>query len=226
MRVADRVLETSTSTGTGDFTLGGAVSGFNTFASKCTVGDRVPYAIEAVDANGVPTGANETGIGTYSAANTLTRTTVLSSSNAGALVSFAAGIKRVGLVPIACNTSNWVNVRAFGAKGDGATDDTTAIQAALDHANAMGGGVCYLPTGNYKITTYLTVSPNTLVTGDGPAASTITSAHVGGSGANAMENLRNGSIIRTAAAINSSTQVFISIRDITLKNTEIGRAHV
>lgn len=100
----DRVLETSTTTGTGALTLAGAVTGYKTFASAkrdngtaIQVGDVVPYYIEAVDANGVPTGAYESGIGTYSAAATLTRTTVLRSSNSDAAVSFAAGTKYVGL---------------------------------------------------------------------------------------------------------------------------------
>jgi hypothetical protein len=100
----DRVLETSTTTGTGALTLAGAVTGYKTFAtaerddgSAIQVGDVVPYYIEAVDANGVPTGAYESGIGTYSAAATLTRTTVLKSSNADAVVTLAAGTKYVGI---------------------------------------------------------------------------------------------------------------------------------
>ena len=93
----DRCLETSTSTGTGNFTLAGAVTGFRTFASVCSTNDTVYYFIEAVDSNGIPTGDWETGLGTYSASNTLTRTTVLDSSNSGSAVSFSSGTKRVGL---------------------------------------------------------------------------------------------------------------------------------
>jgi hypothetical protein len=43
------------------------------------------------------------------------------------------------------------NVLAFGATGDGHTDDTAAIQAALNAASARGGGVVYLPPGTYAI---------------------------------------------------------------------------
>lgn len=96
--VEDRILETSTTTGTGALTLAGALTGFRTFASVCTSpSDTVYYMIEGVDGSGVPTGEWETGLGTYSAANTLTRTTVSRSSNAGAAVTFSAGTKRVSI---------------------------------------------------------------------------------------------------------------------------------
>jgi len=95
--VADRVLETSTTTGTGALTLAGAVSGFRAFSSVCANGDTFEYYIEAVDASGIPTGSWETGLGSWSTGGTLNRGTVYASSNSNALVSFAAGTKRVGL---------------------------------------------------------------------------------------------------------------------------------
>jgi hypothetical protein len=49
------------------------------------------------------------------------------------------------------------NVKSFGAKGDGTTDDTTAIQNAINAVNTLGGGTVYLPAGTYKITGTLTV---------------------------------------------------------------------
>ena len=89
---ADRVLETSTTTGTGAFTLAGAVDKHRTFAAVCSVSDTLPYVIIHLSAN-----EWEVGLGTYSGANTLTRTTVQASSNGGAAVNFSAGTKRVGL---------------------------------------------------------------------------------------------------------------------------------
>lgn len=46
----------------------------------------------------------------------------------------------------------WYSVRAYGAVGNGATDDTAAFQAAITDCNAHGGGVVYVPPGNYLLT--------------------------------------------------------------------------
>ncbi len=58
--------------------------------------------------------------------------------------------------PPSAVTANQVNARQFGAKGDGATDDTRAIQAALENAR-VNGPVCYLPPGLYRLNGALTV---------------------------------------------------------------------
>ncbi len=55
-------------------------------------------------------------------------------------------------------TDVW-NVRDFGAKGDGKTDDTAAFQRALDEAGKAGGGVVVAPKGNYLFKGHLVV-PN------------------------------------------------------------------
>ena len=48
-----------------------------------------------------------------------------------------------------CGDLGYVTPQMYGAKGDGVTDDTDAIQAALDH-----GGIIYFPPGEYLITSY------------------------------------------------------------------------
>lgn len=96
----DRVLEVTSTTGTGDLSLVGAVAGYRTFSSALTVGDVLYYTVYEVDADGIPTGAYEDGKGTYSASATLTRTTVIRSSNGNALVNFPAGFKHVALVQV------------------------------------------------------------------------------------------------------------------------------
>jgi hypothetical protein len=88
--VKDRVQETTTTVGTGTVTLGGAVLSFQTFAA---IGDGNTTYYAIVD----PTAGDwEAGIGTYTASGTtLSRDTVLSSSNGGSPVSFGAGTKNV-----------------------------------------------------------------------------------------------------------------------------------
>jgi hypothetical protein len=49
------------------------------------------------------------------------------------------------------------DVRQFGARGDGATDDTAAFAAALDAAARAGGGAAFVPAGKYLIASHLTV---------------------------------------------------------------------
>jgi hypothetical protein len=88
--LADRVKETTTTTGTGTVTLLGASTGFQSF-SAIGNGNTTYYTIAG------QTGSEwEVGIGTYtSSGTTLARTTVLASSNSGSLVSFSAGTKDV-----------------------------------------------------------------------------------------------------------------------------------
>ena len=90
--INDRVKETSTTTGTGTFSLAGAETGFETFVSGIGTGNTTYYSI-------VLDGTNEfeVGIGTVTDAtpDTLSRDTVISSSNSDALVNFSAGGKTV-----------------------------------------------------------------------------------------------------------------------------------
>jgi len=87
--IADRVKETSTTTGTGTITLGGAVTGYQAF-SVIGNGNQCYYTIVGI----AVASEWEVGIGTYSS-STLTRDIVLASSAAGAKVSFSAGSKEV-----------------------------------------------------------------------------------------------------------------------------------
>jgi hypothetical protein len=88
--LADRVKETTTTVGTGTVTLLGASPGFQSFAAVGNA-NTTYYTIA-----GQTTSEWEVGIGAYTASGTtLSRTTVLSSSNGGSLVSFSAGTKDV-----------------------------------------------------------------------------------------------------------------------------------
>lgn len=87
--IKDRVQETTTTTGTGAVSLGGAVTNFVAFSTVMANADTTYYAI-------IGSTDWEVGLATYATSgNTLTRTTVYASSNAGAAVNFAAGTKYV-----------------------------------------------------------------------------------------------------------------------------------
>lgn len=89
--VADRVKETTTTTGTSDLALGGAVDNFAAFGSVLSNGDSTYYAIIDSANNDY-----EIGIGTYSSStDTLARSVILSSSNSDSIVTFGAGSKDV-----------------------------------------------------------------------------------------------------------------------------------
>lgn len=128
--IADRIKETSTTVGTGALTLAGAPSGYRRFSAVCAVGDTIPYAAVAQAAN-----EWEVGLGTYTAANVLTRTTVLASSNAGAAVGFSGST-----LDVWCNLdatrAGWIRERpANGAaelyvRADGSDSNTGQVNTA------------------------------------------------------------------------------------------------
>lgn len=93
-KVADRAQETTTVTGTGTATLLGATTDYHAFSVPFS-GTSTPVCYLIDDG----AGNWEVGLGTYTlSGTTLSRTTVLSSSNSGSLVSFAAGTKTVSCV--------------------------------------------------------------------------------------------------------------------------------
>lgn len=84
------IWETTTVTGTGAATLLGAVTGYSAFSTRLANGDTAPYVIRHRTAN-----EWEAGIGTWGTGGTWTRTVVLRSTNANAVVNFSAGTKDV-----------------------------------------------------------------------------------------------------------------------------------
>ena len=87
--VNDRVKETSTTTGTGTLTLDGAVTNFETFSTAIGNTNTTYYSIVSQDGSDF-----EVGLGTVGA-GTLSRDTILSSSNSDAAVNFGIGTKDV-----------------------------------------------------------------------------------------------------------------------------------
>jgi len=118
-----------------------------------------------------------------------------------------------------------VSVKDFGAVGDGTTDDTVAIQAALDHVDSLGGGSVYVPATSsfYKLTETLEISSFTKLYGDGHGSSlnwtvapTGTIGYVGGSGLG-RKGITNKDYLDGAGNYLSNTN--ISIEDLTLEQS-------
>lgn len=91
-------------------------------------------------------------------------TSFMASSNNSVLLTNGSGVPSLGqILPIQVGT--FVNVMAYGATGNGSTDDTTSIQNAINSLSS--GGTVYFPQGTYKISTTLTLSHPIYLKGSG-----------------------------------------------------------
>lgn len=115
-----RVHQTTTTTGTGTYTLGAASAQFRNFRDYWSNGSTVAYCTADQCCNW-EVGA---GVLTYGAGDTISRVSILSSSNSGAAVSWPAGQKDIFAWRL---NGTELTPEEFGAKGDDTTDDTAAI---------------------------------------------------------------------------------------------------
>jgi hypothetical protein len=135
---ADRVKETSTTTGTGTYSLAGAVTGFRTFVAGVGSGNTCYYV--ATD------GTNwEVGLGTVTDASpdTLARTRIIKSSNADAAVNWAAGTRDLFVSPIAARMQDIGAIKGhiYGLTMSNAADTTNDIQVATGEAADESGQI-------------------------------------------------------------------------------------
>jgi hypothetical protein len=215
-KFVDLVRNYTTNVGTDDFVLGPAVNGFASFTDACAVGDQFYYSAIGID----NPGETEVGRGTLLAGGVIrrepfsgTRTHFKSGTKAVALVAAAEWFAEVDAVR--SSGAGMLNVKAFGAAGDSdadrssGTDDTAAIQAALDAIGARGGGTLFVPDGHYKVSSYLTLPKSVKISMS--AGAVIVATHAGGGGASAGENLRNGSVFYSNWPSNGSTPAHIVI---------------
>ncbi|MFD1627643.1 SPRY domain-containing protein [Azospirillum griseum] len=145
--IKDRVKQTTTSTGTGTVALTGMVQGFQTFAQAFPSGTQVYYCI----ADGTDW---EVGIGTFTVGSpgSLSRDTVLDSSNAKSVVNWAVGTKDVFVtLPAAAVVGGlFASVAAKAADYTVSASDartliecTTSLTLSLTAATSLGGGFTF-----------------------------------------------------------------------------------
>lgn len=121
----------------------------------------------------------------------------------GSIAGVGAAYEKTGAADTAwqklVQSLNWLSVKDFGATGDGTTDDTAHIQAAIDQANATGGNVVYFPNGTYCVTQLtLTSYANVQLRGAGPS-SIIKWKWDAGSAAGSMITISDGAARNTIA---------------------------
>lgn len=132
---ADRVKDTTTTTGTGSLTLANsAPTGFRTLNAVAATNDTFFYAVEG--------GAEwEVGLGTYNGSHVFARTTVLASSNSNAAVNFSAGTKNffitipAGKLPASSSallSAANISDTAYASSWDGVTTDAPSKNAVYD----------------------------------------------------------------------------------------------
>ena len=128
----------------------------------------------------------------------------------GTTIRWAPGLEFRGGIP---HRTALINVKKapYDAKGDGSTDDTGAIQAAINAATA--NQVVYLPASTYRITNTLHIStPNITIRGDGPTSTIIHLADNKGIPIFMLNYLHTWSprLSITGGATQGSTQITVS----------------
>lgn len=101
-----------------------------------------------------------------------------------------------GHVVGAAGPDSWFNAHSYGAVGNGTTDDTTALQAAIDAAYAAGGGIVNIahPTASvYRITGPITVKENVSLRGAGSSVLGLGASTIKLDSATAQVRIGNGS---------------------------------
>lgn len=200
--LADRVLETSTTTGSGTISLAGAKPGYQSF-SVVGNGNTTYYTIAGVT-------EWEVGIGTYTASGTtLSRDTVLASSAGGAKVTFSAGIKDVFV--------DYPAGRAVFGNEAG-----TVVVANL---NATSAVITTLSSTSANITTITEAgSPVVVQTDIGSAPNEIPlNQYLGDMAYQSSDAVSVSNLVATSATITTLTGTNFSATSLTLTNA-LGRA--
>ena len=158
LAIKDRVKETTTTTGTGTYTLGGAVTGFETFTANLSNADTTYYA--CTDNTNF-----EVGIGTFtSSGTTLARTTILASSNSNSAVNWSSGTRTI-FMTYPADKAVYLDASGQLVIGGTAVTTTAAELNLIDGgtargttAVASGDGILINDGGTMRMTNVDTVS--------------------------------------------------------------------
>ena len=192
----DRVKETTTTTGTGSFALAGAVTGYDSFGQ---IGNsNTTYYAVYLDGGS----EWEVGIGTYTSPSTLSRDTILASSNAGSVVTFSAGQKTIwcdypaGAAVYASNNGSQTSGQALKSNGVGVPPTWQNITNGTVTSVGLTTSAASLALTNTPITTSGNIGVNfsglssQYVRGDGALANFPTT----GGGGSSVAYYFNGSV--------------------------------
>ena len=189
--IKDRVQETCSAPGTGAVSLLGAVTGFQTFSASIGNSNSTYYTI--ADQAGVNW---EVGIGSYATSgNTLTRTTVLSSSNGGSLTNFSSGTQNVWcdypseVAAYSGNNSSAAAGQALTFQGAGTPPAYAAVVASI----TSGTGISASPsTGAVTVnidSTVVTLTGSQTLTNKTLTSPTLTTPALGTPASGVMTNV-------------------------------------
>jgi hypothetical protein len=216
--LADRVKDTTTTTGTGSVTLSGSPpAGFQSFGAAIGNGNTTYYTISG--------GSEwEVGIGTYNSTGlVLNRDTVLSSSNGGSLVNFSAGSKDV-FVTYPAEKS--VNEDATGNVNISITGNATTATTATNLAAGAAGSVPYQTAAN--TTAFVATASGVLVGGTTPSFSTtptLTGTNFTGI-PNAALNNNAVTVGTTAISLGATSLTLAGLTSITLTQDPVSNLQV
>lgn len=198
--LGNRVKETSTTTGTGSLTLGGAASKYQAFADVMSTNDYCWYAIVHQSAN-----EWEVGLGKLTSSTTLSRDTVINSSNSGSAVNFSGGTKDVFITDIAGDPDASAGWFGDGSNGDVTiSSGTTTLTTDMYYKNLTIDGTGRLACGSTSFVGRVFVS-EVLDLSNAPAGAIVCNGIAGSNGSGGTAGTGGGGLSTTGGQVGGST---------------------